>query len=130
MTLAIADVAHLASGARTSTQTGADIFNYERWDGIEVTLDLTAFTTAASIAIRLERWDPAKGAYLTVLQTANLTGNGQTTLRWGPLIPDVANSSRAGWLPERFRITIVHNNANSHTYSVSYHLFRLMGRGA
>lgn len=130
MSLALDDEALLASGARNSTQTGSDIFNYDGWDAVEVFLDLTTFTTAASIALRLERWDPAKAAYVSVLQTANLTAVGTTSLRWGPQIPDVANSSRAGYLPQRWRIVVVHNNANSHTYSVSYFLARSTGRDA
>ena len=128
--IALDESAQLASAARTSTQTGPDQINSDRYDMIELYLDLTAFSTAASLTLRLQRWDPAKGAFVDLLVAAALTGNGQSTLRLGPLVPDVANLSRTGYVPGRFRWVVTHGNGNSHTYSLSQFLYRSEGRQA
>jgi hypothetical protein len=127
MSTEISEQVLLASGARTSTQTLAPIDNQFLFDGLEVTLDLTAFTTAASLTLRIEFFDPGKNDYVLALASAVISATGTTVLRVSPVTPTVANQSLTAFIPKRFRVVVNHGNGNSHTYSVSSRLVRLFG---
>jgi hypothetical protein len=115
----------LASGARTSTQTLPAIQNYELFDGIELCLDLTAFTTAAALTLTLEEFIPGANTYVPVLSSAVISAVGRTFLRMFPGGPEVTNQARNAFLPRDYRVVITHGNGNSCTYSVSASLTRL-----
>lgn len=119
------EIVLLASGARSATPTLSDMYNTPTiFDGFEVTLDLTAFTTAASLTINYQEWVPGKQAYVTVLSSAVISATGTTFLRMFPGAAEVANLSRSGFLSKRWRIQVSHGNGNSHTYSLDIQLIK------
>lgn len=111
------DLVIFASAARTTNQTSADIVN-DGYEGIEICLDLTAFTTAASLTLAYQEWIAGKGYVQLVVGTA-LTAVGQSFIRVFPGMPDTANTARNTFAPKQWRIVVVHGNGNSHTYSAT-----------
>jgi hypothetical protein len=115
----------LPSAARSAAPAFPDFLNTPTiYDGIEVALDLTAFTTAASLTINIQEWVPSKQAYVTVLSSPVIAANGTTFLRMFPMAAEVANLSRSAFLPKKWRVTVTHGNGNSHTYSLDVQLIR------
>src|SRR3970040_1286935 len=95
----VTEVVLLASGARTATQTLGPYFNPDSIGdviGIELALDLTAFTTAASLTLSIEEWNQGAGAYRTVLAATALAANGVKRLLITPVTPTAANASQSG----------------------------------
>jgi hypothetical protein len=124
--MAFAEAVLLASGARTTTQTLDPVGTRVNEVGItgnalllEVCVNLTAFTTAASLTPSIEFWDVGAGAWVSVLAGAALAANGTVILRVGPYQPVVANLTLGSIVWPRWRVVVTHGNANSHTYSVS-----------
>ena len=118
----ITEAVLLVSGARTSTQTIEPLFNPDSLGditGIEIVLDLTAFTTAASLTLSIEEWNQGAGAYRTVLAATALAAVGVKRLLITPISPTAANASLSGLVGNQFRVVVTHGNANSHTYSVT-----------
>jgi hypothetical protein len=113
----------LASGARTTTQTGADITNYNGIAALIVVLDVTSAGTG-SITLTIEGKDSASDKYYTILSGVAVTTNSTNRYRVGPNLAAAANSVAQDYLPRVFRITVTANNANSVTYSVGYCLVR------
>lgn len=111
----------LASGARTTTQT---LGPYPEVDAggevraVEVVLNLTAFTTAASLTLSIEEDVTGAGTWVTSIAGVAVTANGASRIRLGPDFPISANASQTGLIPGRWRVVVTHGNANSHTYSV------------
>lgn len=117
----------LASGARTATQTLGPYKSPDQFgtvDAIEVILDLTAFTTAASLTLSVEGYVEGSSAFRTILSGAALTAVGVTRLVLGPMVPAAANASATAILPKQLRVVVTHGNANSHTYSVTVRRLR------
>jgi len=124
----------LASGARTTTQTMApltlaaadgafrEILYAEDRTVLEITVDLTAFATTASLTPSLQMFDIGKGDYVTVLTGAAITSNSTVIMKYGPMLPTVANLSAQGVIGNLWRVVMTHGNGNSHTYSVSCRL--------
>lgn len=113
------DVTLLASAARTTTQTSADIITYNT-GAIVITLDVTT-NASGSITLSIDGKDGASGKYqnlLTGLAVASATGTFVYVI--DPAIPDSANSKAQRRLPRTIRIVVTANNANSATYSVGY----------
>lgn len=112
----------LASGARAATQTLGPYANPDA-DGaihsLEVVLDLTAFTTAASLTLSIEEYNEGSGAFRQIVAAAALAANGVKRLRIGPEMPQVANVSETQIVGRQYRVVVTHGNANSHTYSVT-----------
>lgn len=109
----------LASGARTTTQTLGPYTNSDEGGevrAIEALVNLTAFTTAASLTLSIE--EEIDGTWRQVIAATALTATGASRLRLGPDFPVTANVSATGLVGARFRIVVTHGNANSHTYSV------------
>lgn len=113
-------IAVLASAVRNSTTASAAQTNTKA-RGLVVVLDLTAFTTTASLTLKVRRKNvdgtftdlltdgsaiAALGTYVFVLEVGAATGVG---IR--------AASSRA--LPETWDVQVTHGNGNNHTYSVT-----------
>lgn len=127
---ALSEVVLLASGARTTTQTldplalgltgltspmGAPVL-------LEITLDLTAFVTAASLTLTFDIYDSGKNGWVTTLPGGVIAATGTFLYRVGLYAPNVANGSINSIIPNRWRVVVNHGNGNSHTYSVSARL--------
>ena len=110
----------LASAARTTTQTSADLYNpYAQ--GIKVTVDVTTAGTG-SITCTINFKDPASGKYVNLLTGAAITTAVTNTYTIFPGATVTANVSANDQLPLVFQIVITANNANTITYSVGYNL--------
>lgn len=113
----------LASAARTTTQTSADITNYNGMTALIVVLDMTSVGTG-DVTVTIEGKDSASGKYYTILAGTNITSNSTNRYRVGPNLAAATNSVAQDYLPRVFRIVVTANNANSATYSVGYNLVR------
>jgi hypothetical protein len=115
------DVTLLASAARTTTQTSADLVNYNGTGTLTVVLDATVIGTG-SVTVTINRKDVASGKYILMLAGAAVITNSTNVYKIGPHIAAVANSIAQDYLPRVFQIVVTANNANSVTYSVGYTL--------
>lgn len=112
------DVTLLASAARTTTQTSADIINYNG-RGLKVTLDMTVVGTG-SVTLTINYKDPASGKYILLLSGVAVVTNITSVYTIYPGMVAAANVSANDILPRTFQIITTANNANSATYSVGY----------
>lgn len=106
----------LASGARTTTQTGKDMSNVGG-KGIVVVLDMTTVGTG-SVTLSIDGKDPVSGKYYNLLTGAAVTTNSTNVYRVYPGLTAAANATANDVLPRTFRVVVTANNANSATYSV------------
>jgi hypothetical protein len=115
----------LASATRTATADGPDRVNTTA-RGLVAVLDLTAFVTAASVQLLIQRKNAA-GTYTTIVTGVALTAVGRAILLLDPLagteVAGVDDSVSAG-LPHEYRVRVVQGNANDHTYSVASYAIR------
>lgn len=99
-----------ASAARTATP--AAVIDNPGYDTtLRVVLDLTAFTTAASLTVTIDTLDQLTNKWVNVA-----TGTAITAVSTVGLL--------ATGLAGPYRVTVTHGNGNSHTYSVTAHLGR------
>ena len=110
----------LASSARTTTQTSADIVNFNGTQLI-VVLDMTVVGTG-SVTVSIDGKDSASGKYYNILTGVPIIVNSTNRYRIGRTLALVANSVAQDYLPRVFRIVVTANNANSATYSVGYNI--------
>ena len=110
------DLTILASGARTTTQTGSDQINPGA-RGLLVVVDMTVVGTG-SITMTIQGKDPASAKYYTILASAAVITNVTNLYRVYPTITASANAIAQDVLPATWRILVTANNANSATYSV------------
>lgn len=113
----------LASGARTTTQTSADLVNYNGLGALIVVLDVTSAGTG-SVTVSIDGKDAASGKYINLLTGAAVTTNSTNRYRIGPNLAASANAIAQDYVPRIFRIVVTANNANAMTYSVGYQLIR------
>ena len=112
----------LPSAART---TAPDTHEFEitgrgyEYGGLHLVLDLTAFTTAASLTVTVSGVDRISGKTYPLIVSAAITSVSVTALEIGPGITASANLSVSKQMPPIFRVSVAHGNANSTTYSVS-----------
>ena len=114
------DITLLASAARTTTQTSADLVNYNG-NALTVILDMTVVGTG-SVTVSIDMKDTASGKYINLLSGVAITTNSVNRYRIGPNLVAVANSIAQDYLPRVFRISVTAGNANPATYSVGYHV--------
>lgn len=105
----------LASGARTTTQTGGDLLNLGH-RGIHLSVDVTSAGTG-SITPKIQGKD-ANGIYYDLLVGSAITSTGTTVLKVFPGASPVANGVANDHLPSVYRVIVTANNANTMTYSV------------
>jgi hypothetical protein len=118
-------VQQLASAARTTTTNGPDQENLVA-RGVLVVLDLTAFVTAASVQLTVERKN-ADGSYTQIAAAPALAAVNRSVILVDPLAgaePAEVGDSVSMELPHEWRVRVVHGNANSHTYSVTAYPIR------
>jgi hypothetical protein len=71
-----------------------------------------------SVTLSVEGKDQVSGKYYTILTGAAVTTNSTNVYRVYPGLTAAANATVSDILPETFRITVTHNNANAATYTV------------
>ena len=100
----------LVSGARTATTNSPEFVNDDEAGGIVVTLNITAIVTGG-ITPTLQLHDPVTDLWATVLAgTLRATAALFTQVFYAPTAP----------LPRRWRVSFVHSDATSWTYSAGY----------
>lgn len=110
----------LASAARTTTQTSADLYNADA-RGVIVFFNVTA-GAVLSLTVTIQGKDPASGTYYTLLSGAAETGVIARNYTVHPAITETANVDAAVVLPFTWRVVVTVGNATSATYSVGYSL--------
>jgi hypothetical protein len=110
-----------ASAARTATPTAVTV-NTRRSKGLTLVFDVTAVTSTPSTTVAIEGYDNLSNSYFPILTSAAVATAVKTTMRVGPGLTAGANVTFADYLPDQIRISPVHGNANSMTYSISVHL--------
>lgn len=118
-------VEQLASAARAASTNGPDQVNVTA-RGALVVLNLTAFVTAASVQLTVERKN-ADATYAQIAAAAALTAVNRSVVLIDPLAgaePAGIGDSVSLVLPRDWRVRVVHGNANSHTYSVTAYPIR------
>jgi hypothetical protein len=119
-------VALLPSASRTADPTISPSF----WDatkiiGIDVVIDMTTVGTG-SITVSIEGFAAGKisapAGWYTILASAAIVTNVLTILTVHPGVTDTANSKAGRSLPKKYRVRVVHNNANPAIYSVDVNL--------
>lgn len=109
----------LATGARTTTQTGSDIENLSA-RACHLVVSTTTIGTG-SITPKIQGKD-ANGIYYDILVGAAITTDTTTVLKVGPSFTAAANAVANDALPATIRIVVTANNANSAIYSVGLNL--------
>lgn len=112
------DVTDLASAARTTTQTVADITVFNG-HSLVVTLDMTVVGTG-SVTLTINYKDPASGKYILLLSGAAVTTNSTNRYQINPNIAAVANSIAQADLGRVIQLIVTAGNANSATYSLGH----------
>ncbi len=117
----------LASAARTAT-ANADITNYNG-KRLACILNITAApNTASTITLNIRVKDSISSNYITILSSVAIVGTASQTPPYtnryvvGPGIAVVANVSANDMLARTLNAQVVHSNADSWTYSVSFDL--------
>lgn len=112
------DVTLLTSSSRTTTQTSADLVNYNG-RGLYVVLDMTNVGTG-SVTLAINAKDAISGKYYALLTGAVVNTNSTNVYKIYPGITVAANAAVSDALPRTFQIVVTANNANAATYSVGY----------
>lgn len=111
------DVTILASGSRTTTQTGSDLTNSNA-KGVRVVLDMTDVTASPSVTLSIEAKDAISGKYSTLLTGAAVTTVTTNVYVVYPGLTPSANAIVSDVLPHTWRAKVTANNANAGIYSV------------
>lgn len=109
-----------ASAARTATPTAVE-FDTEGAAGLHIVISATAASATPSVVFTVEG-KSASGIYYTLLASAAVTGVSTTVLRIGPAVTASANAAANDYIPETVRISPVHGDADSITYTVDAEL--------
>lgn len=111
------------SAARTATPTAVTV-RTGRYRGVKLFINVTAITATPSVVPTVDMVDSLSGAVKNLLTGAAITGTGQTVLTIYPGVTVAANVSAADVLPESIKITMIHGDADSITYTVAVHLIQ------
>jgi hypothetical protein len=107
-----------ASMARTATPT-AIAQTTEGRRGLHLVIDVTAVVDTPSVVPTIEALDPVSGKWYSLLVGAAIVATGTTVLKVYPGIAPVAGGAASDVVPNTFRVTMTHADADSITYSVS-----------
>jgi hypothetical protein len=108
----------LPSAARTATP---DTFEYEfsrTPHSVVLVTDATAIAATPSVTVSLLGVDRASGKTWTILAGAAITAVSTQVLKVGPGLTAAANSVANDVIPPVLRISAVHGDADSITYSI------------
>jgi hypothetical protein len=107
----------LASAARTTTTTSADLTNFNA-RGVVICVDTTVNAVACSNVVTISGKDPVSGKYQVLLTGAAIVAVGTVFFTIYPGATPATNLAVSLPLPRTFKVTITSGNANSATYSV------------
>lgn len=107
-----------ASAARTATPDTME-FDVPRRRTLTLVIDVTAVTATPSVVFTIQGVDRVSGKTFDVLVSAAITGTGTTVLRVNDALTAAANTIAKDAIPPVIRITAVHGDADSITYSVA-----------
>ena len=109
------------SAARTATPTPtAAACGYAV--GLHCVIDVTAIGAAPSVTPTIHCFDVKSAKWYPILVGPALVAIGTTVLRCYPGLVPVANLTVADIITEQVRLTMTHGNADSITYSATFHL--------
>ena len=109
------------SSARTATETFT-VDNNNLGNG-KFTVVITAGASGSdTVTIAIDGYDTTGRAWYNILTSSSLTANATTTYTIGSITPSAANVSAEDFLPKKFRVVVVKNNATSITYSIGANL--------
>lgn len=111
-----------ASAARTATPTTVTQTNYRGERGGHFVIVVTATAATPSVVPAIEGYSTAADAWYPILTGAAITATGTTVLRVYPGITAAANTAASDLLPQTWRLSMTHADADSITYSVSANL--------
>lgn len=107
-----------ASAARTA-DTASTVFANYGYRGLHLVIDATASAVTPSVVFTVQGYSPLGDDYYTILASAAITGAGTTVLRVYPGCIAAANTVANDCLPPLWRVSAVHADADSITYSVN-----------
>lgn len=110
-----------ASAARTASPDTIEMELPKGSQYATVVIDCTAVTATPSVVFTVAGVDRVSGKVFTLLASAAITATGTTVLRIGPGLTAAANTVANEPLPPVIRVTPVHGDADSITYSVGAH---------
>jgi hypothetical protein len=108
-----------ASAARTATPTAREFGPPEGAVGLTIRIDVSASAATPSVVFTIQARDEVAGEWFDILASAAITGAGSTVMRVDPRIVASANVVAQSALFPRMRLTPVHADADSITYSVA-----------
>lgn len=108
----------LASAARTTTQTVADL-DTNGCKYLNVVLDMITVGTG-NVTLTINGKDQASGKYYLILAGAAVSSNSTNRYKVGPNIGASANAIAQDYLPKTIQLVVTANNANSSVYSLGY----------
>jgi hypothetical protein len=108
-----------ASAARTASPDTAEFELPPGVRGLMVVIDVTAVAATPSVVFTVAGVDRLSGKVFTLLASAAITAAGTTVLRIGPGLTAAAGTVANDMVPPVVRVTPVHADADSITYSVS-----------
>lgn len=112
----------LKSEARIATPI-AKTLNGVEFKNMHLIIDVTAAAATPSVQVAIEGLDPLSGKFYELLAAiVAITATGTTVLRVGEDMEPVAGLAAKDMIPENFRITFTHADADSITYSASLNL--------
>lgn len=109
------------SAARTATPTAVELTS-ERARGMHLVIDVTAITSSPSVVPTIDAYDPLSGKWYNLLTGNAITATGTTVLKIYPGSGTIVNAAASDIIPDAFRVTMTHGNADSITYTVGAHL--------
>jgi hypothetical protein len=108
------------SAVRVATPTAVEL-DMSTARSLILVVDCTAYPAAASVVFNVDGVDFLSGTAWTILDSTAVTATGTTILRIGPEMTVSAGATARDVVPAIVRVTPVHADADSITYSVSAH---------
>lgn len=107
-----------ASTPRTASTNSSVFANYGH-RGLHLVIDATASADTPSVVFTIQGYSPLGDDYYTVLASAAVTGAATSVLRVYPGLTAANNLVANDVLPALWRVTAVHADSDSITYSVN-----------
>jgi hypothetical protein len=109
----------LASAARTATTT-SETQNNDSYNGIQVSVNVSAGTSGFSVVPKIQGYDVGSGAWYDILTGAAITSASRVNLTIFPGAPVTSNVSANGVIPKSWRVVVTPADTKSVTYSVGF----------